>query len=190
MDLLISGLVLFFTIHLIPSCEQFREMLVGKLKLTGYKTIFNLLSMVSMVLIVLGLKEVTFMPLYEPPSWGRHVAMLIMLPAIYMFFSNSVGPAPSSAKAITAHPLNWGVILWATAHLLANGDLAHVLVFSSFGLFSVLSIVTGNARGLKPKLERRPPIGQEAVFVIIVALVYGALVWGHAYFTGMPLIKA
>jgi uncharacterized membrane protein len=188
LNLLISGLVLFLATHFIPSFPKLREILVDRLKLTGYKASFNLLSILSIVLIVYGLKEATFQPLYEPPSWGHYAAMFLMLPAIYFFLSNSVGPAPSSAKVITAHPLNWGVILWATGHMLANGDLANVLLFSTFWLFGVISIVTGNSRGLRPKLEQRPPLAAEAVFVAIVVIVYCALVWGHSYFTGMPLI--
>jgi len=189
LNLLISGLVLFFATHLIPSSQTLRKTLVDKLNLSRYKAVFSVLSILGIVLVVYGLKEASFQPLYEPPRWGRHLAMLIMLPAVYFFLSNSVGPAPSSAKAFTAHPLNWGVILWATAHLLANGDLAHVLLFSSFGIFAVVSILSGESRGLRPTLNQRPPLGAEAVFLGIVVIVYSALIFGHSYFTGMPLIN-
>lgn len=162
---------------------------MAKLNLTGYRVLFSLLSFASIVQIIYGLMEAPFLALYEPPAWGRHAAMLIMLPAVYLFLSNPIGPAPSSAKALTAHPLNLGIILWATVHLLANGDLARVLLFTTFWLFSLISIVSGNARGIKPKLERRPPLATEAVFAVIVVIVYGLLVWGHVYFTGMPLIS-
>lgn len=190
MKLLISGLILFFATHLIPSFQGFRANLVDRLTPMGYRVLFSLLSIASIVLIVYGLKGAEFQPLYEPPGWGRHAAMLIMLPAVYLFLSNPIGPAPSSAKAITAHPLNWGIILWATGHLLANGDLAHVLLFGAFWLFSAISIVSGNLRGQKPALERRPPLAAEAVFVVVVVAVYGLLIWGHGYFTGMPLINS
>jgi uncharacterized membrane protein len=189
LNLLISGLALFLGTHLVPSFPTFRESLVVRFQPSGYKLIFSLLSLASVALIVYGLKTAPFQPLYDPPGWGRHVTMLIMLPAVYLWLSNSVGPAPSSAQAFTAHPLNWGLILLASAHLLANGDLAHFLLFSSFLLFGVISIVSGNRRGLKPKLSQRPDVAKEAILVIIVFVVYGALVWGHVYFTGMPLIK-
>lgn len=188
MNLLISGLVLFLATHLIPSFPNLRTGLIDKLKLNGYKLLFSLLSIVSIVLIVYGLKAADFNPLYQPQSWGRHAVMLLMLPAVYLFLSNPTGPAPSSAKVITAHPLNWGVILWATGHLLANGDLAHVLLFSTFWLFSVISIVSGNLRGQKPALERCPPLVAEAVFAVTVTIIYGILAWGHGYFTGTPIM--
>jgi uncharacterized membrane protein len=190
LNLLISGLLVFLATHLIPSFQGFRNNLIDKLTPIGYRLSFSLLSIASIVLIVYGLKDAEFQPLYEPPPWGRHAAMIIMLPAVYLFLSNPIGPAPSSAKALTAHPLNWGVILWASGHLLANGDLAHALLFLTFLLFSALSIASGNLRGQKPALAHRPPLRDEAVFMLIVLIVYGFLVWAHAYFTGMPLIKA
>lgn len=190
MKLLISGLILFFATHLIPSSPNFREHLVKRLTLNGYKVLFSLISILGIVLIVKGLKTAPFQPLYEPPGWGRHANMLLMLPALYFFLSNSMGPAPSSAQVITAHPMNWGLILWASGHLLANGDLADVLLFGTFWLFCAISIVTGNARGLKPKLDKRPPLGAEAVFVAIVIIVYFLLIWGHSYFTGVTLINS
>ena len=188
MNLLILGLILFLTIHLIPSCPKLRETLVGKFKLTGYKAVFGIISIVSMVLIVHGLMTATFVPLYDPPGWGRHLAMLLMLPAIYLFLSNTVAPAPSTAKMITANPVNWAVILWSVSHLLANGDLAHVLLFGTLGLFSIISIITGSMRGLQPALKQRPPLLAEAIFIVIVIIVYLALIWGHKYFTGIPII--
>lgn len=190
MKLLISGLLIFLITHLTPSFQEFREAQIKKLKFAGYRIVFSLLSIISILLVVYGLKEAEFQPLYEPPLWGRHATMIIMLPAVYLFLSNPIGPAPSSAKALTAHPLNWGVILWAGSHLLANGDLAHILLFITFLIFSALSIASGNRRGQKPALAERPPLRLEAVFMIIVFVVYGLLVWGHGSFTGMPLIKA
>ncbi|MEE9337477.1 MAG: NnrU family protein [Methylococcaceae bacterium] len=187
MNLLILGLVLFLATHLVPSYPRLRKLFVARYNPTGYKAIFNILSLISIVLIIYGLKESAFQPLYDPPSWGHHLAMLLMLPAIYFFLSNSVRPTPSSAQFITAHPVNWAVILWSTSHLLANGDLAHVLLFSTFWLFSVISIVTGNSRGLKPILDRRPSLSSEAIFVVIVIIVYCTLIWSHQYFTGMSL---
>lgn len=187
MNLLILGLVIFVATHLVPSFPKLRKILVQSFNPKGYKALFSILSLVSIVLIVYGLKESAFQSLYEPPTWSRHLAMLLMLPAIYFFLSNSIRPISSSAQLITAHPVNWAVIFWSTSHLIANGDLAHVMLFSTFWLFSVISILTGNLRGLKPILEKRPSLSSEAIFVLIVVLIYGVLVWAHQYFTGMPL---
>ena len=73
-------------------------------------------------------------------------------------------------------------------HLLANGDQAHVVLFGAFLIYGLISIFSGYLKRQKPALDKRPPIGLELVFLAIVALVYIGLIWGHRYFTGMPLV--
>jgi uncharacterized membrane protein len=36
------------------------------------------------------------------------------------------------------HPLLVALVLWAGVHTLANGDLAHVILFGTFGVFALL----------------------------------------------------
>ena len=188
MNLLIIGLIIFLLLHFIPSFPSLREKLRQALTPKGYKILFSVLSLLGIVLIVFGLKQAPFIELYKPPAWGRHLAMLLMFPAIYCFFSTSLGPAPSSLKVYTANPLNWGVALWAGSHLFANGDVAHVMLFASLLIFSLISIVTSNQRGMQPSLKVRPPLTLELGFVLVVFLMYAVLIWAHVYITGMPLI--
>lgn len=188
MALLILGLLLFIGVHLIPAFPKLRENFVSKLKPSGYNAVFSVFSLISIALIVFGLKQAPFIALYDPPNWGRHLNMLLMLLALYLFASNTVGTSPSSIKVFTAFPISWGVIVWATGHLFANGDLAHVILFGGFLVYGVISIISGKARGLKPIATKRPPFQQEAVFIVIVLIVYSVLFWAHGYFTGMPLI--
>ena len=188
MNFLIAGLTVFFIVHLVPSFPGIRQKLINRISAGAYLGLFSLISLVGLVLIVYGLKSVPFETMYSPPDWGRSANMLLMLVALYLFFSTSIGPAPSSAKVISAHPMNWGVVVWSFGHLLANGDKAHVLLFGSFFIFSIISIVTGNARGMKPVLVKRPPIISEIIFIAITIAIYMMLFWGHRYFAGMPLV--
>lgn len=188
MVLLIFGLVLFISLHLIPAFPKLREYAISKLKTSGYKAVFNIASISSIVLIVFGLKQASFEVLYDPPRRGQHLNMLLMFAAIYLFASNTKDTSPSSVKVFTAHPIRWGVIVWSVGHLFANGDLTHVILFGSFFVYSVIIIISGNNRGLKPVLTELPPFRLEAVFLLVVAIVYSVLFWAHRYFTGMPLI--
>ena len=188
MKMLIAGLFCFFIIHLVPSFPNTRANVIARIGAGPYKGIFSLISLIGFVLIVYGLKAAPFGSLYVPPSWGRHANMLLMLPSLYLFFSTSLGPAPSSAKVFSAHPMNWGVVVWSFGHLLANGDMAHVLLFGSFLVFTIISIVTGNARGMKPVLQHRPPLLKEILFIGVVVVIYLGLFASHRFFTGMPLV--
>jgi len=39
---------------------------------------------------------------------------------------------------ITRHPVQWGILLWSVAHLIANGDAASIVFFGTFALLSGL----------------------------------------------------
>jgi uncharacterized membrane protein len=45
------------------------------------------------------------------------------------------------------HPMALGTVIFAAVHLSANGDLASALLFGSFGLYAILSVISGEARG-------------------------------------------
>jgi len=187
-EILITGLALFSVFHLIPSFHKSRENIVSSIGIKKYKIVFNIASLTSIVMIVYGFREATNYSFYVPPAWGSIAAIILMLPAIYLFMSNSAGPAPSSAQAYTAHPLSWGIILWSISHLISNGGAAGVMIFSTFLLVSVASVLTGNKRGMKPRKDKRPAFSKELGFLIIVVVVYCALLWGHRYFTGNDVI--
>jgi len=188
MAILIVGLVLFSMSHLIPSFPKMRENIIGCSGLKRYKLVFSFVSLISVVLIVYGFNIAPTSSLYLTPESGNLVAIILMFLTTYLFMSNSVGSPPSSAQFYTAHPLNWGVILWSISHLVSNGDLAGVIMFSTFLLMSVVSIYSGNRRGAKPKKDARPPALQELVFLIVVAIVYSVLLWGHGYIAGRPVV--
>ena len=188
MSMLVAGLAIFILIHLVPCFPSMRGSIIAKAGAGAYRGLFSLLSLLGLVLVVMGLKSAEYVALYDPPAWGRHITYLLVFIAVYLFLSNPIGPAPSSAKYWTAHPLSWGVIFWSVGHLLSNGDKAHVILFAAFLIYSVVSMYSGNLRGQKPALDKRPPIAAELVFVAVVAVVYVALFWGHRYFTGMPLV--
>jgi uncharacterized membrane protein len=55
-------------------------------------------------------------------------------------------PAQPGIAGITRHPILWAVTLWAAAHLVPNGDLAHVILFGLFALFGLAGMAIFDAR--------------------------------------------
>lgn len=188
MNMLMAGLAIFILIHLVPSAPAIRSAMMTKFGDGPYKGLFSLLSLLGLVLIVLGLKSAETIALYDPPTWGRPITYLLVFIALYLVLSNSTGPMPSSAKTWTAHPMSWGVALWAVGHLLSNGDQAHVILFGAMLGYSLFTIFSGNLRGQKPALDKRPSLITELLFIVAVVVIYIGLFWGHRYFTGMPLV--
>ena len=64
--------------------------------------------------------------------------------------SGGFDPEHPGIAGLTRQPLLWALALWSGAHLIANGDLAHVILFGLFFLFSLagMAIVEGRRRAL------------------------------------------
>ena len=39
---------------------------------------------------------------------------------------------------VTRHPFQWSVVLWAAAHVIANGDLAGIILFGALGALALI----------------------------------------------------
>jgi uncharacterized membrane protein len=59
-----------------------------------------------------------------------------------------------------------GVLLWSLAHLVSNGDVASILLFGSFGIFSVVGIISANSRSTRAAPAKKPAWLDGLVIVI------------------------
>ena len=81
MALLIIGIVVFLGVHLLPTHPSMRARLIGSLGENGYKVIFSVLSILGFMLLVYGFAMAPIIQIWSPPTWMRHLAILLMLPA-------------------------------------------------------------------------------------------------------------
>lgn len=184
MTTLVIGLLLFIGIHSLPSVPSARSALIGKLRFSGYRVLFSLTALLGLILVIIGMGRAEYVPLWNPPSWGRYAALVLMLPAFILL---SGAYLPGNIKRFSRHPMLWGVVLWSLAHLLANGDLASLLLFGSFGVFALFDMASANWRGAA--LQREKVSGGKDVLVVVVGLVaYGILLAAHPYLFGHAVI--
>lgn len=142
----------FFLTHAIPVRAPVKPWLVARLGARRFTFAYSLLSLAVLVWFLSAAGRAPFLPLWDWAPWQVTVAMGLMLPAClilalalgrpnpFSFGGPAAGFDPSRPGLVRAvrHPLLIVLVLWATAHTLANGDLAHVLVFGSFALFALL----------------------------------------------------
>jgi len=156
MAVFVLGLLVFFGIHSVRMLAgPFRErQLAGNER--RWKGIYSLLSLLGIVLIVWGwmLYRPEAPQVYDPPEWARHVTLLLVLIAFVLLASANM-PA-GRIKAAVRHPFLTGIFLWAAAHLLANGDLASLLLFGAFLLYVLINRVAVEARGEPAPAVLRP----------------------------------
>jgi len=109
-------------------------------------------------------------------------------------------PARPGIVRLSRHPLLLALALWAAAHVVPNGDLAHVILFGTFAAFALLGgrlIDRRKRREMGPEWQRMLDRGAEAPLLLAslsggallrlaagVAL-YGALLWAHPLLFGV-----
>jgi len=93
---------------------------------------------------------------------------------------------PTNLKRVTRHPMLWGVTIWAAAHLLTNGDLASLILFGSFGVFSLFDMGSANRRGAELS-STAVPYWRDLLVIVVGGMVYLAFFSGHAWLFGVPV---
>lgn len=194
MLLLIAGLAFFVTIHLVPTSPDLRRTLTARLGENGYKGLFSLVSLAGLALIVIGFDRTQDLLgsenpiLWDPPVWTRHIAFLLMIPALILLVAAYV---PSRIRTAAKHPMLAAVKLWALSHLLANGDLASMLMFGTFLGWAVYDRISVKKRGAAGPLgTAKGGLGGDLVAVGAGLGAWAFLMFGgHYLLFGMPLIS-
>ena len=184
MAMLITGLVLFCGGHLLASLMPAqREALRARLGKNGYRGVFSLLVGTGLALIIFGWRSSQPGFVYLPVAELKHPAMLLVVLAFLLFVTSS---RYSRLCRMVRHPQLTGVLLWAVAHLLLNGDSRSVLLFGSLGAWALVEMFTINRRE-GAWVKRDPPgWGAELVTLIIALVAVAAVVFVHPWIAGMP----
>lgn len=179
MTFLILGLLLWWAGHFFKrALPDLRARLGGAGKGTVAAVVLT-----GVVLMIVGYRATDFVPVYDPPAWGRHVNNLLMLIAVILF---GTGSSKSSLRRHVRHPMLTGMLLWAVAHLMANGDLASVVLFGGLGVWAVAEMLVINAR--EPVYHRWEggSIGGTVRLLVISAVVYLVIGAIHAWLGYWP----
>lgn len=184
MTYLIAGLIVFFGVHVFPWFDARRTAVIGTLGARRYKGLFALLSAIALGLIIFGYGTAERTYLWTPAEGARHLAYMIVPVALCLTVAAEVG---SNIKRLTAHPMLWGVVLWASVHLLNNGDVESLLLFGGFLTYSLLAMLSANRRGAAPSVEKRP-IWRDLIAVVAGLAAAGAIAHFHETLFGVAVI--
>ncbi len=189
MILLVLGLVLFLGIHSISIVnEPFRNQAAKRLGEMPWKAVYSSIAAIGLLALIVGYGQARLDPvvIYTPPSWMRHLSMLLLVPVFPLLLAAYL---PGKIQRTTRHPMLVATKLWATAHLLCNGTLADVLLFGSFLAWAVADRIS-----MKRRTPRETPVAltgptNDLIAAVAGLLIYVAFVFGlHEIFIGIAVV--
>lgn len=147
MTILILGLIIFLGMHSIRIvADARRTALRARFGESAWKAGYGLISLAGLVLVIVGYGMARQAPivLWLPPIPMRHIAAL--LTAISFVLLAAAYVPRNRIKSSLHHPMLLGVKVWAFAHLLANGNLADLILFGSFLAWAIVCFSASRRR--------------------------------------------
>ena len=147
MTQLILGLILFLGAHSVRIlADGWRDQTIAAYGEKAFKGVYTLVAILGFYLLVVGYGEARLQPLvlWNPPILTKHISMLLMLLSSILLIAAYI--PRNHFKMRLKHPMVLSVKVWALSHLLANGNLADLVLFGSFLIWAVLNFRSARAR--------------------------------------------
>jgi uncharacterized membrane protein len=181
MTQLILGLILFLGAHSVRIwADGWRNQTIEAYGDKAFKGVHALVSLLGFYLLVVGYGEARLetVALWNPPRFTKHISILLMLFSSILLLAAYI--PRNHFKMRLRHPMVLSVKVWALSHLIANGNLADVLLFGTFLIWSVLNFRSARARDraqvqLSDANEDAPL--KPNLFATLIALFGGMALW-------------
>lgn len=181
MTLLALGLILWIGAHLFKRLAPDARSALGD----KGKGLVALAIALGVVLMIFGYRGAEGVPVYTPLPGMGHLNNTLMLIAVFL---TGVGGTKGLLYTRLRNPMLLGVVVWAVAHLLVNGDAASILLFGGLGLWAVAQIwLIDHSPWKRPAAGRG--IKGDAMNLVGTLVLYGIIamihLWlGHPVFAG------
>jgi len=183
MGVLVIGLGLLLGIH----SARLLGVRAAAVRVIGeplWAVFYSVLSAVGLALIIYG--HILAHPsatVWNPPAWTRLVALAAVPVSIILLVATYV---PSHIRAFTRHPMTLAVALWSGSHLIANGEIASIVLFGAFFAWSAILLVEAYARG--GQFAHAGRWAGDAAVILIGLAASGAVALFHMQLFGVAVI--
>ena len=181
MTQLILGLVLFLGAHSVRIwADGWRNQTIEAYGEKTFKGVYALVSILGFYLLVVGYGEARLqtVALWNPPIFTKHISLLLMLFSSILLMATYI--PRNHFKMRLGHPMVLSVKVWALSHLLANGNLADLVLFGSFLIWAVLNFRSARARD-REQVQNPDAIEdthlRPNLFATLIALFGGMALW-------------
>lgn len=143
----------FFASHALPVRPPLRTVLEARLGSRGFTLIYSALSIAVLAWLIGAAGRAPFVPLWGWAPWQGTVVLIMML-GVCLVLGLAIGrpnplsfggardgafdPTHAGVVRLTRHPLLLALSIWALAHVLPNGNLAHFILFGTFAVFALI----------------------------------------------------
>ena len=191
MFFLVLGLLLFLGTHSMRiQGDALRDQLIESVGPTRFKAIYALASLLGFFLLVYGFGVARDTPvvLWTPPPAMKHLAYLLTLLA--MVLMAAVYVPRNAIKAKLHHPMVLSVKVWALAHVLANGTLAHLVLFGSMLIWSVSLFKASRARDKRNQVVYAPGNKGSTILTLEIGIAMWLVFvgWAHGWLIGVQVM--
>lgn len=207
----------FFISHRVPMRPATRARAEAVLGKRGFILAYSALSLAILVWLVVAAGRAPYVTLWPREPWQAWVPVITMAPVCLLLAFSIARANPLSFGAAqdapfdpahpgllrwVRHPLLLALALWAGAHVVPNGDLAHVILFGLFAGFALLGMKIMDRRkrrlmgaerwrALTDAIHRAPALPHPASWrgaglrVLAAVLLYGLLIFLHPVVIGV-----
>jgi len=183
MSLLAAGVILFTVLHLLPAVPRAKAAVVARAGAGLYGPFFGALAVLALLLIILGWRGAGFVPVYEPPDWGRFANIGLSFLA---FLCLGIFLFRGGLRQRLRFPMGIAVLFWGAGHLLANGDLRSLILFGGLMAYGLVHMCLGLANGARPSADVRA--GHDLISLLAGAALYVAMTQLHPVAIGVPVL--
>ncbi len=189
MTQLILGLILFLGAHSVRMvADGWRTRCIEAWGDKTFKGVYALVALLGFYLLVVGYGEARLetVALWNPPRFTKHISILLMLFSSILLMAAYI--PRNHFKMRMGHPMVLSVKVWALSHLIANGNLADIVLFGAFLIWAVLNFRSARARDRAMSLNAAQDAAdltlsesetknQAKLLSTVITLVGGMAIW-------------
>jgi len=202
MELLIAGCLAFLLTHLGVSGTPLRAKLQDAMGAQPYLGLYSLLAFGSLGLMIYGYSNVPHVDFFWYPSQSAYMVTkgLLLLSLVTLVMGTltknptqvmneaALDHEVSGMLKITRHPIQWGILLFAIGHIIANGDKASLMFFGTFALVSFFGMLSMDQRKRAEDDPRWKNFMETTSMMPFAALVSGRQTFTAADINWMGLV--
>lgn len=185
---MIVGLVLFLGTHSVRIfADDWRTRQINQRGENLWKLIYSIIAVIGLVLIIEGYADARLNPtvIWQPPLWLKNTMAILLLPTFVLIIAAYL--PGTKIRSWSGHPMAASIKLWGLAHLIANGNLADIILFGGFMMWAIFDYRASRQRDKKSG-KRYPFAGysRDAIATIAgIALWLAFVFYLHEWLIGV-----